>query len=111
MTSKKVMSRAVVALALGTALAMSTAALAGAQGHGWGRLSSPRVSPFSFANDGTGGEGTDKLHKDPWSFGSNSTHIGRHPQGRQQERLRRQRAHCGNQPQRRKMGMVPPGAC
>ncbi len=58
MTSKKVMSRAVVALALGTALAMSTAALAGAQGHGWGRLSSPRVSPFSFANDGTGGDVT-----------------------------------------------------
>ena len=58
MTSKKVMSRAVVALALGTALAMSTAALAGAQGHGWGRLASPRVSPFSFANNGTGGDVT-----------------------------------------------------
>ncbi|MGC2485868.1 MAG: DUF5666 domain-containing protein [Acidimicrobiales bacterium] len=58
MTSKKVMSRAVVALALGTALAMSTAALAGAQGNGsWGHsLASPRVSPFSFANKGTGGD-------------------------------------------------------
>ncbi|MGC2169213.1 MAG: hypothetical protein WA580_08940, partial [Acidimicrobiales bacterium] len=60
MTSKKVMSRAVVALALGTALAMSTAALAGAQGFGsWGHnLASPRVSPFSYANNGTGGDVT-----------------------------------------------------
>ncbi|MGA2124116.1 MAG: DUF5666 domain-containing protein [Acidimicrobiales bacterium] len=54
------MSRAVVALALGTALAMSTAALAGAQGFGsWSHnLASPRVSPFSYANNGTGGDVT-----------------------------------------------------
>ncbi len=60
MTSKKVMSRAVLALALGTALAMSTAALAGAQGFGsrGHDLSSPRVSPFSYANNGTGGDVT-----------------------------------------------------
>ncbi|HTT59349.1 MAG TPA: hypothetical protein VMF33_04815 [Acidimicrobiales bacterium] len=61
MTSKKVMGRAAVALALGTALAMSTAAIAGAQGFGsWGRhhLASPRVSPFSYANNGTGGDVT-----------------------------------------------------
>lgn len=62
MTSKHVMSRAVVALTLGTALAMSTAALAGAQGNGswgnnsWGhRYASARVSPFAYANTGLGG--------------------------------------------------------
>src|ERR1700728_3784304 len=60
MNSMKVMGRAVTALALGAAITMSTAALAGADGSGhWGRdVASARVSPFDYANNGTGGDVT-----------------------------------------------------
>jgi hypothetical protein len=60
MNSMKVMGRAVTALALGAAITMSTAALAGADGGGhWGHdFASARVSPFEYANNGTGGDVT-----------------------------------------------------
>lgn len=60
MKSTKVMTRAVTALALGAALTMSTAALAGADGSGHAshNCSSARVSPFDYANNGTGGDVT-----------------------------------------------------
>jgi hypothetical protein len=60
MNSMKVMGRAITALALGAAITMSTAALAGADGAGhWGRdFASARVSPFDYANNGTGGDVT-----------------------------------------------------
>jgi hypothetical protein len=60
MNSMKVMGRAITALALGAAITMSTAALAGADGSGhWGRdVASARVSPFDYAANGTGGDVT-----------------------------------------------------
>jgi hypothetical protein len=60
MNSMKVMGRAVTALALGAAITMSTAALAGADGSGhWGHdVASARVSPFDYAANGTGGDVT-----------------------------------------------------
>ena len=55
MTSMKIMSRAVTALALGAALTIGSATLAGAQG--WGHDShdgpSQRAVPFSFSNNGS----------------------------------------------------------
>jgi Domain of unknown function (DUF5666) len=55
MTSMKVLSRAVTALALGTALTIGSATLAGAQG--WGHSSqggwNQRAVPFSFSNNGS----------------------------------------------------------
>ena len=54
MTSMKIMSRAVAALALGATLTIGSATLAGAQG--WGHSHdgpSQRAVPFSFANNGT----------------------------------------------------------
>ena len=55
MTSMKIMGRAVTALALGAALTIGSATLAGAQG--WGHSShegsSQRAVPFSFSNNGS----------------------------------------------------------
>jgi hypothetical protein len=55
MTSMKTMGRAVAALALGTALTIGSATLAGAQGFGHGSHDGPsqRAVPFSFSNNGT----------------------------------------------------------
>jgi Domain of unknown function (DUF5666) len=60
MNSMKVIGRATAALALGAAITMSTAALAGADGSGhWGHdVASARVSPFDYADNGTGGDVT-----------------------------------------------------
>jgi Domain of unknown function (DUF5666) len=55
MTSMKIMSRAVTALALGATLTIGSATLAGAQG--WGHSShdggSQKAAPFSFSNNGS----------------------------------------------------------
>jgi hypothetical protein len=55
MTSMKIMGRAVTALALGAALTIGSATLAGAQGWGHGShdQSSQRAVPFSFSNNGS----------------------------------------------------------